>query len=163
MNQNQTKKMLDWSEIIGRLKEFALSEVAKEQIENLEIVTDYYLVVRRLDETTEARNIYEVSNSIPLHALTGIKNVIEKLGKSEILRPTELTHMAGFIKDTQKMIRFMSDKENAGPNLSSCALSMDPLEAEYEEITRCIVHNAVTDQASGKLYKLRRKIEQLEN
>lgn len=163
MNQKQTKKMLDWPDIIGELKEFALSEAAKEQIENLEIMTDYYLVVRRLEETTEARNIYDVSNSIPLHALTGIKNVIEKLGRSEILRPTDLNHMAGFIKDSQKMIRFMSDKEEVGPNLSSYALSMDPLQAELEEITRCIVHNAVADQASGKLHKLRRKMEQLEN
>jgi dsDNA-specific endonuclease/ATPase MutS2 len=163
MNQNQTKKMLDWPDIIGRLKEFALSEAAKDQIDNLEISTDYYLVIRRLEETSEARRIYDVSNSIPLHALTGIKNVIEKLGRSEILRPVDLTHMAGFIKDTQKMIRFMSDKEDVGPNLSSYALSMDPLEVELEEITRCIVHNAVADQASGKLYKLRRKMEQLEN
>lgn len=163
MNKNQTKKMLDWSEIIDKLKEFALSEAAKAQIENLEIATDYYLVVRRLDETTEARSIYDVSGSVPLHALTGIKNVIDKLERSEILRPTDLTHMSGFIKDTQKMIRFMSDKGDIGPNLSSYALSMDPLDSELEEITRCIVHNAVADQASAKLYKLRRKMEQLEN
>lgn len=163
MNQNQTKKMLDWPDIISRLKEFALSEAAKEQIENLDFVTDYYLVVRRIAETTEARNIYDVSSSIPLHALTGIRSVIEKLGRSEILRPVDLTHMAGFIKDSQKMIRFMGDKEGIGPNLSSYALSMDPLEVEMEEITRCIVHNSVADQASGKLYKLRRKMEQLEN
>lgn len=163
MNQNQTKKMLDWPDIIGKLKEFALSEAAKEQIDNLDIMTDYYLVIKRLDETTEARNIYDVSNSIPLHALTGIRNVIEKLGRSEILRPVDLTHMSGFIRDTQKMIRFMEDKEDVGPNLSSYALSMNPLEVELDEITRCIVHNAVVDQASGKLYKLKRKMEQLEN
>lgn len=163
MNQNQTKKMLDWPEIIEQLKGFALSEAAKEQIEYLDIATDYYLAVRRLDETTEARRIYDGFGSVPLHALTGIKNVIEKLGRNEILRPTDLTHMSGFIKDSQKMIRFMSDKEEIGPKLSSYALSMDPLDLELKEIARCIVHNTVADQASGKLYKLRRKMEQLEN
>ena len=67
-------KMLDFDEIILQLKGYAVSEIVKEKMEQLDIYTDYYLIKRHLDETGEARKIIDSANSVPLHSLVGIQN-----------------------------------------------------------------------------------------
>ena len=76
-------------------------------MEQLDIYTDYYLIKRHLDETSEARKIIDSANSVPLHSLVGIQNLLEKLPRHEILRPVELEQFSNFIKDTAKLKRFM--------------------------------------------------------
>lgn len=158
----KSMKMLDFTNIIEQLKEFAISENVKNKIENLEIYTDYYLINRHLGETTEARAILDTSNSVPLHGLVGIQSLLEKLLRHEILRPVEIEQIANFIKDTGKLKRFMNERVAFAPKVAGYAFSIEPLETLLNELNRCINAGRVDDNASGNLSKLRKKIEIIE-
>ena len=80
MNQNALE-ILEFEKIRTELKGYALSDMAKEVIDKLEPSLDKRKIERWLLETTEARNIVDRSSSVPLHSLTGIDKIKEKLGK----------------------------------------------------------------------------------
>jgi MutS2 family protein len=162
MNIN-AMNILEYSKIIETLKTYALSELAKDMIDRLEPNTNINTIEKNLKETTEARAIINRSSSIPLHGLTGIKNIKEKLGKGMNLTPEELETVCGLLRDGKKLKRFMQDKMDVAPEVSSYALSIYELESVTEEIERCIVRGRVDDKASSALSRTRKKINILED
>ncbi|MDP4090392.1 MAG: endonuclease MutS2, partial [Bacillota bacterium] len=164
MNQNAVK-ILEFEKIKEELKNYALSELAKDVIERLEPSLDRHKIERWLEETTEARSIVDRSSSIPLHGLKGIKGLKEKLGKTAALLPEELEGLSGFLKDCLKLKRFMAakDYEYCAPNITAYAASIYELEHIISEIERCIIKGRVDDKASPALSKLRKRINILED
>ena len=163
MNQNALE-ILEFEKIRTELKGYALSDMAKEVIDKLEPSLDKRKIERWLLETTEARNIVDRSSSVPLHSLTGIDKIKEKLGKTAALQPEELEAMASFLKDCIKLRSFMlrEDFQYLAPNISSYAVSIYELEDLVQEIERCIDRGRVDDKASSNLSKLRKRINILE-
>lgn len=163
MNQNALE-ILEFEKIRTELKGYALSDMAKEVIDKLEPSLDKRKIERWLLETTEARNIVDRSSSVPLHSLTGIDKIKEKLGKTAALQPEELEAMASFLKDCIKLRNFMlrEDFQYLAPNISSYAASIYELEDLVQEIERCIDRGRVDDKASSNLSKLRKRINILE-
>lgn len=163
MNQNALE-ILEFEKIRTELKGYALSDMAKEVIDKLEPSLDKRKIERWLLETTEARNIVDRSSSVPLHSLTGIDKIKEKLGKTAALQPEELEAMASFLKDCIKLRSFMlrEDFQYLAPNISSYAASIYELEDLVQEIERCIDRGRVDDKASSNLSKLRKRINILE-
>ncbi|GAB6108499.1 endonuclease MutS2 [Fusibacter bizertensis] len=155
----QTLKLLDFDEIKRELIEYAISEEVKDNMANLEIHKDYYLITRHLRETTEARAILDVAGTVPLHSLSGIKQIIEKLNRHEILRITEISSLSLFIKDTSKMRSFMLERVENTSSVSNYALGIDLLTAVYDELTRCVNTDQIDDNASSLLSKLRKRID----
>jgi MutS2 family protein len=162
LNAN-TINILEYNKIKETIKNYALSEIAKEMIDKLEPYVDINLIERHLKETTEARAIADRSSSVPLHGLTGIKNIKEKLGKVGNLFPEELETICGLLREGRKLKRFMEAKADAAPNVSTYALSICELEYIVEEIERCIYRGRVDDKASSELSRLRKKIAILED
>jgi MutS2 family protein len=162
LNTN-TINILEYNKIKDAVKGYAMSEIAKEMIEKLEPYVDINLIQRHLQETTEARAIADRSASVPLHSLTGIKNIKDKLGKGGNLSPEELETIAGLLREGKKLKRFMETKSDTAPTVSSYALSIYELEDIVEEIERCIFRGRVDDKASSELAKLRKKIAILED
>ncbi|MBB6214370.1 MutS2 family protein [Anaerosolibacter carboniphilus] len=162
MNKH-TMEILEYNKIKERLKGFAVSEQAKEMIDQLEPYVEIKQIERYLKETTEARAIVNISSSIPLHSLSGMKKIKTNLEKGAILSPEELELISGFLKEGKRLKRFMKDKEYAAPTVSSYVLSLHELEGVTEEIDRCIVRGRVDDQASGALGKIRRRIALVED
>jgi dsDNA-specific endonuclease/ATPase MutS2 len=163
LNQNALE-ILEFEKIRTELKGYALSDMAKEVIDKLEPSLDKRKIERWLLETTEARNIVDRSSSVPLHSLTGIDKIKEKLGKTAALQPEELEAMASFLKDCIKLRNFMlrEDFQYLAPNISSYAASIYELEDLVQEIERCIDRGRVDDKASSNLSKLRKRINILE-
>ncbi len=162
MNTN-TINILEYNKIKETLKGYAMSEMAKERIDKLESYVDIKLIERHLEETTEARAIVDRSSSVPLHSLTGVKNIKEKLGKGGNLSPEELEAVCGLLREGTKLKRFMETKTDAAPNVSTYALSISGLEDIVEEIERCIYRGRVDDKASNELSRVRKKIAILED
>lgn len=162
MNKN-TINILEYNKIKESIKNYALSEIAKEMADKLEPSIDINIIESNLKETTEARNIVDRSSSVPLHGLKGIKNIKDKLGKGGNLTPEEFETVCGILRDGNRLKRFMSDKEDAAPNVSSYALSIHELSEVVDEIERCIYKGRVDDKASSELSRLRKKIAILED
>lgn len=160
---NKSKEILEFYKITEELKKFALSDIAKERIEKLEPKVQEGIIRLSLKETTEARNIVDISSSVPLNSLKDMGRIVSKLEKDGVLTPEELEAVADLLRDTSKIKRFMKDKEYAAPTISSYAYAIFDLGDIREEIERCIVHGGVDDKASSKLQKIRKKIYILED
>lgn len=160
---NKTIELLEYYKIKEILKTYAISDLGKEMVENLEPYVDIKRIEKYMQETTEARAIVNITSSIPIHSLNGINNIKQKLGKGAVLAPEELDIIAGLLKDTKKLKRFMEDKESTAPTISQYAKSIYELNDLREEIERCIAYGRVDDKASSQLSKIRKKISILEN
>lgn len=154
--------ILEYNKIIETVKAYALSEMAKDMIDKLQPELSLNSIARNLQETTEARAIVDRSSSVPLHGLKGIKNIKDKLNKGTNLTPEELETIGGLLRDGKKLKRFMLDKEQAAPKVSTYAYSISELSSVLEEIERCIVRGRVDDKASNELSRIRKKIAILE-
>lgn len=164
MNKNAIV-ILEFEKIKEELKNYALSDMAKEIIDNMTPSLDRNKIERWLLETTEARNIVDRSSSIPLHSLKGLKVIKDKLGKTAALLPEELEVLCGFLKECIKLKRFMSlkDYEYCAPNITAYAASIYELDTIIADIERCIVKGRVDDKASSQLSKIRKRINILED
>lgn len=160
---NKTIELLEYNKIKDILKGYALSEIAKNNIEKLEPSIDKNKIEIEMRETTEARNAVNISSSIPLHSLAGINGIKEKLDKGIILSPEDLETLCGLLKEIKKMKRFMGDKQYSAPTISSYIHSAYEMEDIREEIEKCIVRGTVDDRATSALWKIRRKIYALED
>ncbi len=158
-----TNSKLEFDVIREQLKAYAISEAAKQQIDHLEMMQDPVLIERHLDETTEAAEILKINTSVPLNGLEGVRSALAKLKREEVLRPKELEAVAYFLKDCQRMIRFMADKAYAAPKVVTYASGIDSLEDLSDAIGQAIVNSRVDDHATQTLYKIRRKIAEIED
>lgn len=155
---SKTIEILEFDKIKEIIEGYALSEYAKEQINKLEPYLDINIIEKNMNETLEARAIVDINSSVPIHSLTGIQYLKEKIEKGGILLPEELGTLCGLLKETEKLKRFMIKKGDVAPIISTFAQSTYELSDLSEEIERCIDGSRVADKASGELSKLRRKI-----
>ncbi len=158
----KTVELLEYDKIKNILKTYAISELGREAVEKIQPCFDIKIIEKNMMETTEARNIVNITSSVPIHSLKGAKGIEGKLGKT-VLLPEELDSILGLLKDIKKLKRFMKDKEQVAPTISQYSLSLFDLDDVREEIERCISYGRVEDRASGKLARLRRKIATLED
>ncbi|MBU5590233.1 endonuclease MutS2 [Clostridium sp. MSJ-4] len=159
----KTIELLEYDKIKEILKSYALSDLAKDEIDNLEPSVDIDLIKKYMEETSEARAIVNITSSIPLHSLGGIKSVKQKIEKGMVLLPEDLEVISGLLKEVERLKRFMLDKEQVAPNISLYVLSISPLEDLREEIDRCVFRGRVDDKATSNLGKIRKRIGILED
>lgn len=162
MNKNAVK-MLEFDKIKEKLKEYALSEEGKELVDKLEPAINMDIIENWLKETTEAKSLLESNFRVPLHSLSGVSKIIERLNIDYTLTPDELTIILDFIKNSKRMKNFMKSKTFISPQICSYALSIYELEDIREEIEKCIRNGRVDDKASSQLSKTRKKISILED
>lgn len=153
-----TINLLEYDKIKERLAEFAVSDFGKKMAVELQPSLDIRVIEQNLLETTEAGALVNQSSSVPLHSLTGIPNILDKLSKGLILEKEELLTVADFLRDGRRLKRFMKEKEYTAPIVSSYAFSICELDDIGEEIEKCIRNGRVDDKASPELAKIRKKI-----
>ena len=157
MNQNAIKT-LEYDKIKEKIMGFAITEQGKEHIRKLTPAIDLYTIEGWMEETTEARAIIDKSSSIPLHSLTGIDRIIEKLSKVTVLLPEELSAISELLQSVRLIKRFMKTMDAVAPKVSNYALSFYELEDLCEEINHSIVNGRVDDNASNELSKIRKRM-----
>lgn len=150
--------VLEYGKIKEQLKQYALSDRAKEIIDRLEPSIDSSVIEGWLKETTEARRIIDIKSAVPLSALTGVDKLLEKGRKGMVLAPEELVAIASLLECVRRMKSFMSGMQLPAPGISTYAASMYELGDLYDEIYRCIVDGRVDDRASPELHRIRKKL-----
>jgi MutS2 family protein len=162
MNQTAVK-LLEYDRIKEMLKERALSDLAKEEIDRLEPSLQIRQIETWLKETTEARTLINRSSYVPIHPLKGIKEILDKCRKEAVLREEELTALAGFLKEAGKLKAYFAGKEIYAPSVCLYANSIQELDEVWTEIDRCIINGQVDDRATPALARIRKKIGLLED
>lgn len=156
-------KILEFEKIKELLKTYTVSNLGRDLIDKLEPSLNIDTILSWMNETTEACAILQRSGSVPIHSLNGIESAISKLGKNMTLLPEEFEVILGLLQEVDKLMRFMKDKSEVAPIVSSFALSAYELKELSEEIDRCIQNGVVADKASSELSKIRKKIIILED
>ncbi len=157
MNHNALKT-LEYNKIIEILKEFTLTEKAKELFNELKPSSNIITIEGWMQETTEARELLEKNPSVPISSLENIQDVTDKLGKEIILNPSELNSCKSLLENVRRLKKYMSSMSSIAPVVSSYALSMYELDDLYGEIDKAIYNGRVDDRATPELARVRKKI-----
>ncbi|MGD6967053.1 endonuclease MutS2 [Rossellomorea vietnamensis] len=157
MNEN-TLKQLDFQRIKEEIASYALTDSGKGLVTSLSPSFNKKQIAAWLDEVTEAVEILNKSESVPIHALDGIEIILSGMNKGTALRAVQFQKLLLFLDCCKKLKRFMKDKEFVAPRVSSYVYSIEDLPGLYEEISRCIRNGQVDDYASKELLKVRKQI-----
>lgn len=160
---NKTIELLEYNKIKETLKGYALSEIAKERIDNLQPFVDIVKIEGNMKETTEGRAIADLNSSLPIHSLKGVGSIKQKVEKDMILSPEDLENISELLKEIGRLKYFMKAKKDIAPTISTYAESCYELTELKEEINKAIAGAKVCDKASSKLSKIRKQIAILEN
>ncbi|WP_338751094.1 endonuclease MutS2 [Bacillus sp. FJAT-52991] len=157
-----TFEKLQYNELKDIVKSYCVSGLGKKLLDQLQPSANRKVVQNRLTETTEARVIIDAESHVPFVGVSNVEHIIGKLEKGIILEPTELIHIADFLRGCRKMKQFMLAKEFFAPMLSSYAHSMSEFIHIEEEIQFSIKGSRVDSAASKELKKIRNQIEATE-
>ncbi|MBS4538536.1 endonuclease MutS2 [Clostridium sp. D2Q-11] len=159
---NNTLKTLEYNKLKEKVKEFCISGLGKELIDNLTPHMNIDVIKKRLDETSEAKNIFNNSNHIPFDGIYDINNLIDKVDKVGQLDPSEMLKISDFLRGCRRIKKFMIEQVFYAPTLSEYALSLSEFRDIEEEINQAIRNNRVDSSASKELNRVRRKIDNIE-
>ena len=154
-------KMLEFPAILEKLKECAISDAARQKIDELRPVMNEAACLQRMAETTVARNMLDTFGAPPLVMM---KNLAETVALSEIgamLTPDQLCGVAQFATACRRLAAYLQRGAAQYPQIGSYGQELTPLCDLREEIERCVNEDSVYDDASPALRSLRRKLELL--
>ncbi|MFV0517462.1 MAG: endonuclease MutS2 [Aminipila sp.] len=150
---------LHYYELKQIVKEYCVSGLGKELIDNLQPSSNIKLVKQRLDETSEGRRLLDASYHIPLKGIFNVSPILDKIEKGIFLEASELTTISDFLRGSNKVKLFMKDKEAYAPTLCAYANNISDLSQIEDEINSAINGSLVNSNASKELKKIRRLIE----
>lgn len=162
MNEHVYEK-LQYNKLKELVKEYCVSSLGKSLIDKLTPTGNIKAVENRLNETTEARRLLDISGSVQLGGIVNIKEIIEKVQKDIILEPEHLTNVASFLRGCSKIKLYMKDKEFYAPTLYNYSLNIVELKHIEEEIEASIRNNKIEDDATTELKKIRKHLVQVES
>ncbi|RDU22016.1 endonuclease MutS2 [Anaerosacchariphilus polymeriproducens] len=160
---NYIKDMLEFDKIIDKLREYTVTEKAKERFKKLAPYLNEGELLSKLKETTEARKLLDTQGTPPLAAVDKIREIGEAAEKGELLSIEELEKVKQFATLSMRMIQYLKRCQEVENQLGGFGNGMVDLELLKEEIERCIRNGRVDDYASKELKEIRKKIERSEN
>lgn len=152
-------EVLEFNQILRRLSDLAISEIAKEKLLNLEMILDEKVCAMKMQETTQARKIIDSIGIPPISSMQFMNSLIERIQVGTMLEPEELMMVVSFIKGCHNMKRYLSRAEYLECDLAGYGRSFTDLEVLRELIEMSIRNNMVDSEASTALKNIRRNIE----
>jgi len=153
-----TSTLLEFDKIKDLVAHYAISEQGKKLVDKLTPAISLGTITGMLRETTEAVQLLGKAAGLPIHSLSGVENVLSKLGKGGALNPEDLIIIQGLLHECKRMRRYMKEREELAPTVSAYALSLAELNDLRAEIEEAIVNNKVADRYSRELAKARKRI-----
>lgn len=157
MNQ-YTMNILEFDKVIEEIKNYAMTEKARQMITELQPYKDIDIINTAMTETTEAAAMLAVNSSVPLISMEGIAAILAKAEKEMLLTPEELISCLNMLEGVKRVLKYMDSMQSIGPGIAAYASSMYDLSGLEEEIRRCIVNVRVDDRASSELARIRKRL-----
>lgn len=136
----------------------AVTDYAKEQIENTEVIIDETELRSRLRDTTNSRDMIEKLGNPPLQNVTEMKEILDVADKGDCLTPYQLTRVDKVLVIIERLKDYLSRGKQYENPLAYYDENLDDLMELKDEIERQIRNEAVDDRASGNLLDIRTKI-----
>ena len=135
-NIMQNEKMIEFNKIKEMWKEFALTNAAKEKIEETEIIKDETGLKRALLETTEAKEMLEKGGLPPLVSGNGLAELLCKPEKGDCMLPEELEQVGQFLVAVKRLREYLDRLQIYVVSLGYFAENLTFLPELIEEIRR---------------------------
>lgn len=157
MNQNTLIK-LEYEELINKIKDNCVCGLGKLLADKVKPHNNIKVIKNRLQETTQAKKILEITNHIPFDGIKDVSLVIDKIKKYDMLIENELVMVSDLLRGCRRLKKFMIEQEFYAPMLSEYAYSMYELKDIEDEIDSKIYNGKIADSATKELSRIRRKI-----
>lgn len=152
-------KTLEYQKVIEMVAVRTGSIMAREFAEALMPVSEWNEVVRRLEETSEAREVYLASMNVPLGGIRDIRIPLKRSEIGAMLEPQDLLSIGSTLYAARRLKNFFTEYSKPIPILWAVTKNITVL-TNIENL----INNTVTDQgqvrddASVELARLRREI-----
>lgn len=156
---HKTNEILEFGKIIEKLQELAVSELAKEQLEKIDMILDEKQLGIKMKETTEARGFIDHIGMPPLSSMKGLEKITCTVEMEAMLEPEQLMEVVSFLKAIRQMRRYLQRGEYLEYDLAYFGRGFYVIDELEEEIERCIRNGEVDSEASPYLRSIRRDIE----
>lgn len=157
-----TMQSLEYEKIKGHVREYAMSFIGRQHVDDMQPLTDVVTIRTLLDEAEEAQRILATGGSVPIPSLGGMEHLLELLGTGYLFHEEDFGHLYTFLRSIGQLRKYMASKRDIAPKVSSFAQSMYDLNGLQQEIDRCIRNGRITDYASKELNKIRKKLMVIE-
>ncbi|MFI3173799.1 MAG: DNA mismatch repair protein MutS [Bacillota bacterium] len=153
-----TFETLEFTTILEQLSEMSFSETVKETIRNLKPTLSEAECKKKMDETTQAKKVFEVLGNPPISFMTDLTKKVELSQNGSMLLPEQLVSVGHFIYACNRMKLYLKKSEYMELPISAYGESFLNLDELLGEIERCIKNNEVSEFASTHLRDIRKKM-----
>ena len=153
---------LEFHTIIEKLKEHALSQHAKDALATLSPYLNEDMCVRKMAETTSAKNLLDMIGTPPLPIMDGLDEIITLAGADGMLIPEQLQSVARFAQSCKRMVTYLAKGNTSEEAVAMYGHSIESLADLQTEIESCIKNGELCDDASPSLRNIRRKKDHVE-
>ena len=117
--------ILEFNKIKEKLKDYALTDIAKSECMELVPFLDEIEVRARLRETTEARMILDRYGNPPLVTLSGVKELLDTAKQEGCLLPEQLEQIEITLTAVQRLKDFLCRAKSLSLSLPYYELELD--------------------------------------
>ena len=153
-------KTLEFYKITEELASLAATEGAKALCRRLMPYGDSVYVRRKLRETSDAKAMSAATGSPSFGGVVDVTASAERAAKGAQLTTRELLDVADLLNVTSRLVAYAGDKGATAGSLSELFSRLMPNTRVENAIKRAIIsEDMIADDASPKLYEIRRSIK----
>lgn len=155
------ENQIEFNKVKEIWSDFAVTEKAKERINDRWIILDESELKKELRNTTEARELIEKLGNPPLQDVSEIIEILKAAEKGDCLTPYQLEQVLSILVVLDRLAAYLKRGQQYQNSLSYYDESLNTQEELREEISVQIRGEKVDDHASKNLFDIRMKIRQL--
>ncbi|MEG0250376.1 MAG: DNA mismatch repair protein MutS [Peptostreptococcus sp.] len=159
---NKTLELIGFEEVRSSLKEFALTIEAKNKIDTMKPYENKEDLLHQLNNVTKAREMIENIGKPPLALMIKTRDLIDKCESGKLMEAHEIQDIGDFLRSVKQLKEYLNKGLKYNVNFTEYQEQLIYPEYVHNDIDRCIKSGRIVDEASSKLFKLRKKIRKLE-
>ena len=149
---------LEFFKILDQLVDQTAFSASRELAQNLRPSGDEGMVRRRLQETTEAKDLLSRRPGVTVGGAHDVRGLAHRAAISAVLQPPELLDVRATLISARSIYYLLVRRVDEYPILAGRAAEIAPLSQLIDEIGRCLDEDGrVLDDASPELARIRRE------
>ncbi len=145
------------------IKEYSKTEIGKESIDSLKMLSSNKEVVESLSDLNEMISIVNRFGVMPISTSANALYLIDMAKKTALLTPRDFNLIANDITTSKNILKFIDKIDVSYPRIKGKVETFEDLSSLEKEIHRIITPSlTVSDKASPELKEIRDKIRRLE-
>lgn len=155
-------KQIEFDKVKELWSNLAITDWAKEKIENVTLCFSEMELRKQLRDTTDARNMLEKIGTPPLQNISEIKEILQIVEKGDCLTPYQLERVENVLVVTKRLKDYLSKGRAYDNSIAYYDENLDCIFELQEEICNKIRNGVVDDYASKELLQIRKQLIECE-